>query len=285
MNSKVELSIITPTYNGSKFLAGNLQNVIAQNAMNIEHIIIDGSSSDSSLTILRDYSVRFDHIRWISEPDSGQSDAMNKGIKLARGRVIGFLNVDDYYQPGVLERVIELFAKALPNTIIFGNCIIKDESGRELDIHKPRNISFERMLLGQVIQPYPINPSAYFYHKQLHDIVGNFDVDEHYHMDLDMILRLLQVANVRYVDEHWGNFRYLPGTKTHENIESGGLKKRIDRIIQKYQQHLPLYKKVWILPIYAYAKSGIAEIVSYFIQRPGEFFPRLIKRIILLLRP
>lgn len=279
MRGEITLSIITPVYNGSSDLINCLQNVISEMNSDIEHIIIDGGSLDGTLDILKEYSARYNHIRWISEPDKGQSDAMNKGIRLARGHIIGFLNVDDYYEPGVLKRVMVLFHDVPDNTIILGNCVIWDEEGNILDVSRPVGITHDRMLMGQIIQPYPVNPSAYFYHKQLHDIVGGYDVDEHYHMDLDFLFRISKVANLLHFDEHWGNFRYQPGTKTHQNFESGLLNRRIDKLVKRYQNQLPFWKKIWIFPVYVYSRSNLAATVAYFRRHPDELLPRLLNRI------
>jgi glycosyltransferase involved in cell wall biosynthesis len=95
------ISIITPVFNGEKFIASCIKNVIGQNCPYAEHIIIDGASTDSTASIVKTFADRYPHIRWVSEKDRGQSDAMNKGIALAQGTILGFLNVDDYYEPNV----------------------------------------------------------------------------------------------------------------------------------------------------------------------------------------
>ena len=94
------LSIITPVYNGEKFILGCIESVVAQNCAGVEHIVVDGGSTDRTVQILREKAETHPHLRWISEPDSGQSDALNKGIALARAEYIGILNVDDFYEFG-----------------------------------------------------------------------------------------------------------------------------------------------------------------------------------------
>ncbi|ACF14962.1 glycosyltransferase involved in cell wall biogenesis [Chloroherpeton thalassium ATCC 35110] len=94
---KIKLTVITPVFNGEAFIEGCLQNVIEQNCPFAEHLIVDGGSKDKTVKILEDYSKKHSHIRFISENDNGQSDAMNKGIKMAKGDIISFLNVDDIY--------------------------------------------------------------------------------------------------------------------------------------------------------------------------------------------
>src|SRR6516164_880741 len=102
------LSIITPVYNGEKFISECIECVAAQNCAEVEHIIVDGGSNDRTVDILRDKAGVMRHLRWISEPDQGQSDALNKGISMAKAEYIGILNADDFYEPGALPYVAEI---------------------------------------------------------------------------------------------------------------------------------------------------------------------------------
>ena len=90
-----DLSIITPVFNGIRFIESCIINVIEQKCPNLEHIIVDGGSTDGTVEIITSYAERYEHIKWVSEKDHGQSDAMNKGIAKALGSILGFLNVDD----------------------------------------------------------------------------------------------------------------------------------------------------------------------------------------------
>ncbi|MBU1997727.1 MAG: glycosyltransferase, partial [Candidatus Omnitrophica bacterium] len=93
-----KLSIITPVFQGSKYMAECIESVAQQNCDTLEHIIIDGGSTDGTVDILKEYAAKYEHIRYISEKDEGQSSAMNKGLKMAKGAIIGFLNADYYYE-------------------------------------------------------------------------------------------------------------------------------------------------------------------------------------------
>src|SRR5262245_40650743 len=103
------ISVITPCFNSEFFIGGCIDNVVDQNCPRVEHLILDGGSTDSTVKIISGRAKDHPHIRWVSEPDRGQSHAMNKGIVMARGTIIGHLNADDYYKPGVLNRVLEIF--------------------------------------------------------------------------------------------------------------------------------------------------------------------------------
>lgn len=230
------ISVITPVYNGEKFIEFCLQTVIQQQCSEVEHIIVDGGSQDRTIEIVRQYAQQYLHIRWISEPDQGQSDAMNKGIQMAKGEIINFLNVDDYYEAGVLNQILERF-KTLPEpSFVAGNCKILDESGNLLEMNRPSKLRLIDLVSGQ--SPFPCNPSAYFYHTSLHQQVGLYNLAEHYVMDLDFILRAVQVATVQYVDQTWGNFRFIRGTKTQTDKENGLMEDRIRQILRQYHRDL-----------------------------------------------
>jgi glycosyltransferase involved in cell wall biosynthesis len=241
------ISIITPVFNGEKYIELCLQTVVAQNCQDIEHLIIDGGSIDRTISIVQHYAERYSHIRWISERDRGQSDAMNKGIQLARGRVITFLNVDDYYELGVLSQVNQLF-KTLPEpSFIVGNCRIWNDQGQIIDINKPTKLKLYDLVLGLNVNPYPCNPCAYFYDRSLHQQIGEYSIEDHYSMDLDFILRAVQVAHVHYIDQIWGNYRRIEGTKTFIDMESGTADRRVRQLLRKYRQYLtPIERIRWL---------------------------------------
>ena len=106
-NFPYKISVITPCFNASKYLKEAIISVLRQDYPNFEHIIVDGKSTDGTLEIIKNYN----HIIWISEPDDGQSDAMNKGFHMSSGEVIVYLNADDYFLPGAFKKVIPYFEK------------------------------------------------------------------------------------------------------------------------------------------------------------------------------
>jgi len=233
------ISIITPVYNGARFIESCIGNVISQQCHDVEHIIVDGGSTDATVSIIRSCADRYPHLRWISEPDRGQSDAMNKGLALARGEIVGVLNVDDFYQPDVLKRVSRLFKEVGEPTMLVGNCNVWNDDGDLLYVARPSRLKFQQLMVGPRLNLYPVNPSEYFYHRSLHDRVGYFDVEDHYSMDLDFLLRAVQAADVRYFDETWGNFRLIKGTKTLSDQDSNQDRPRYCKVLDKYYPQLP----------------------------------------------
>lgn len=268
------ISVITPVYNGERFIESCIKVVIDQNCPNVEHIIVDGGSTDRTVEIIKQYAQNYSHIRWISEKDKGQSDAMNKGIAMARGEILAILNVDDYYEPNVLNRISEIF-KTLPEpSLLVGNCNVWDDEGRHF-INKPAKLKLADLLLGFGINPHPMNPSAYFYHNSLHQKIGLYKVDEHYAMDLDFLLRAVQVATVTYVDEIWGNYRQLEDTKTVKDIKSGQSIYRAEQLFKNYQKQLPLVRQWEIAIKLKLYKSRNWQRVKYFSSNPQDLLPCL----------
>jgi glycosyltransferase involved in cell wall biosynthesis len=235
------LSIITPVYNGEEHIEKCIKNVLNQDCHLLDHCIIDGGSTDRTVGIIRNYANRYPHIRWISEKDQGQSDAMNKGVSMAKGSVLGFLNVDDDYGSGVLNKVIDMFAKFSEPTILVGNCSVWDEGGELFYVNKPKNMSFYQLLLGFDINPFPVNSSAYFYHKVIHDLIGMYDVKNHFAMDLDVILRILKSSKVQYVDENFGNFRLNKNSKTYLQRAQSADVDNMELVFNSHISRMPFY--------------------------------------------
>jgi glycosyltransferase involved in cell wall biosynthesis len=238
-----KLSVITPVFNGIRFIEFCIKNVIEQNCPDVEHIIVDGGSSDGTIEVIKRYASEYPHIRWISEKDRGQSDAMNKGIAMAGSSIIGFLNVDDFYEPGTLNEVIEHFLNLQGPALLVGNCNIWDDNEKLLEVNKPSGINLINLLRGRYNYAFPMNPSAYFYHKSLHEQIGPYEVGEHYGMDLHFIFKAVQKAQVKYIDKTWGNYRYLAGTKTFEDDKNGMNSVRVTRITEQYRKQQPVSVK------------------------------------------
>jgi glycosyltransferase involved in cell wall biosynthesis len=255
LNTPPRLTVITPVFNGIRFIESCIQNVIGQECAEVEHIIVDGGSTDGTLEVIERYGASHRHLRWLSEQDQGQSDAMNKGIALARGEILGFLNVDDYYEPHVLRRVVEAF-RGLPDlTFLVGNCNVWDNDGKLWFVSAPSRISFENLLSGRFMEALPMNPSAYFYHASLHGRIGPYDREEHYAMDVDFVIRAVRAAHVVYLDEMLGNFRYLEGTKTFTKDSSGETQQIVRKVVYRHLQELPLFLRLKLMVRYEWPRN------------------------------
>lgn len=268
------ISVITPVYNGESFIEGCIKVVIEQNCSDVEHIIVDGGSQDQTVQIIKQYAEKYPHIRWISESDQGQSDAMNKGIKMAKGEVIGFLNVDDFYEPNVLNRVLKI-SKDFPKIDLFvANCNILGDQDKLLSVQRPSKLSLYDFLRPSQSNPIPANPSSYFYHKSLHNKVGLYEIGDHYSMDTDFLLRAIKVANPRYFDEIWGNFRYVVGTKSFDNNMAGNFQQGRQKLLNTYKKTLPLLPRTCL-----YVERNVLPKISYFLRHPQDLLPSLYQKI------
>lgn len=173
------ISIITVVLNGNKNLDQTIRSVLAQTYDNIEYIIIDGSSTDGSLETIRQYDSKIAY--WISEPDRGIYDAMNKGIAASTGEIINLLNSDDYLEPEAAESVIKIYSSLRQPCIIYGNAYAVDDTYGV----KAKMYSGTRFWLGMTI-----NHQAMFVHRKIYSICGLYDNETYkFAADYDFLLR------------------------------------------------------------------------------------------------
>lgn len=234
--SEPVITVITPVLNGADFITGCLENVAAQDCPQAVHLVVDGLSTDGTQERVKAFASGHPRVELISEKDSGQSDAMNNGIAAAKTPLVGFLNADDYYEPGTLKRVAALAADLPEPSFIYGNLQVWGDGGKDLGLQKPVPMTLKNLCRGK---PYPLNPASYFYHKSLHEAAGPYDVDDHYTMDLDFLYRVTTHAKARYFDERWGHFRLIEGTKTLGELQSGESFQRQIALREKYVKQLP----------------------------------------------
>lgn len=207
-------SIITPALNAASFIEGCISNVAAQGHAVLEHLIVDGGSQDGTVAQVEALIPHHPHLRLIGGPERGQSDALNKGTERSQGEVIGILNADDFYQPGVVARALALLDRVGAPDMVVANCLVRDAEDRPLQWNRPADLHIDTLLRGWRHAEVPQNPSAYFYRRHVHDLVGGYDVEDHYAMDLDFVLSCAARVSMLYVSEHWGNFRLIPGAKS-----------------------------------------------------------------------
>src|ERR1035437_5829495 len=140
------VSIITPSYNQAQFLEKTILSVLSQNYPNIEYIIIDGGSTDNSADIIRKYENKISF--WISEKDKGQSDAINKGWKRAKGKYCSYLNSDDELVPGAVSKIVEAFEKNQDAGVVYGDYTFIDENEKEISRERGRQTDLRKLLIN-----------------------------------------------------------------------------------------------------------------------------------------
>lgn len=235
------LSIVTPVYNGIRHIQACLDNVHAQNESAVEHLIVDGGSTDGTIEVVRDRANHDSRVRLLLGPDRGQSNALNKGIIAAAAPVIGCLNVDDHYLPGTLALAIAAFRDTPEPSFLWGACEVRNHADGTSWVQQPGRLVAWRMALGWDFEPHPVNPASYFYHRSLHFLAGFYDEEEHYAMDLDFLMRAAPYCRrVIAVDEVLGVFEFAPGTKTFEDMKSGEGQPRAIRVRRRIEKNLPI---------------------------------------------
>lgn len=213
-NEPPKLSIVTPSFNQAAFLEEALLSVRNQDYPFVEHIVVDGASTDGTVEILKKYSREYgrEQLRWISESDEGQSDALNKGFKLASGSIIGWLNSDDRYRAGCFAKVAKGFASYPETEILYGDFTVIDENGRIQSVR--REIEFNRFLLHHLQLLYVPTTSTFFRRKVFDD--GNWiDTKFDYAMDYEFFLRLADKGyKFQHLRELLADFRIHSASKT-----------------------------------------------------------------------
>lgn len=191
-----KLSIVTPTFNCASLIEHCIESVLAQGYPNLEHIVVDGASKDNTVEILK----RYPHVRWISEPDHGEAEALNKGLRLVTGEVIGWLNGDDQYAPGALEKVVKMFAGEPSRHLVYGKTIFIDDHGLPTNWvvpYAPLNLS----TLARWFRLDLFQPSIFFSRDLLQD-VGLFREDLEYGVDYEYWLRIADKGYVFHYLDH-----------------------------------------------------------------------------------
>jgi glycosyltransferase involved in cell wall biosynthesis len=204
----MRVSIVTPSYNQAQFLEQTIRSVLEQDYPDLEYIIVDGKSTDGSLDLIRKYSDRLSW--WVSEPDRGQTDALNKGFSHATGELLAWLNSDDTYVPGAIREAVEFF-KANPSAaLIYGDANYIDESGRVVGRFPAAQTDYRLLRRGYVHIPQ----QASFFRADLWRQVGPLDPSFFFAMDYDLWVRLAARSPLVYHPRVWANFRLHGDSKT-----------------------------------------------------------------------
>ena len=208
------ITIITPSYNQQRYIERTIRSVLDQAADDgVEYIVMDGGSTDGTLDILKRYEGR---IRWFSARDNGQSDAINQGLALSGGEIIGWLNSDDCYLPGTLQKVKDFFQKHPEKKWVYGRCRIIDENDREIR----RMVTFYKNLISSkfsykwLLMENYISQPAVFFRKEVLAELGHTNPDLHYTMDYEMWLRMGAIYPAGVIHSYLASFRRHAGTKS-----------------------------------------------------------------------
>ena len=220
------VSIVTPSFNQGQFIEETIQSVLGQDYPNIEYLVIDGNSTDNTLEILRKYE---DRLKWISEPDSGQSHAINKGFRMARGEIVAWLNSDDTLLPGAIGKAVGHLAENRETMMVYGEGYLMDLHGHitgRFPATEPFNL-WRLIYYGDYILQQTV-----FMRKRVFDVIPMVDESLHYGMDWDLFIRIGKRFKVDYLPEYLGALREYPQAKSF----AGGVK-RLEELTSIMRRH------------------------------------------------
>jgi len=251
------VSIVTPSYNQAQYLDQTIQSVLEQDYARVEYFVMDGTSTDGSVEIIKKYSLESDGAVaplsdlqkqasaiqkridwWVSEKDSGQGEAINKGLKRAKGQVVAWLNSDDYYLPGTISSVVKVFEENPDAVMVYGDMLAVDEHGQPINIMKYKQLSLQDMVCFQIIG----QPSVFF-RREVLEQVGWLDTSFHFLLDHHLWIRIAQHGKILHVDQAWSAARYHAAAKNRAKAAEFG-------------------KEAFRILAWAESQTGLTEAVS-----------------------
>jgi glycosyltransferase involved in cell wall biosynthesis len=214
------VTIVTPSYNQARFLEYTLRSVLEQDYPNIEYLVVDGASTDGSVEIIRQYEGRINW--WVSEKDSGQSEAINKGMRRARGEFVGWLNSDDIYLPGAVTAAVAAFESHPEAGLIYGDAFAIDKDGESFNLMRARQYSLTDLMAFHII----CQPAAFMRRSVLEEV--NY-LDPAYQLLMDNLLWMCmaQKAPIVYVPQTWAAARYHDQAKNRTRGAAYGREARV----------------------------------------------------------
>lgn len=202
----MKISVLTPSFNSGKYIQQAIESVLNQSYTNWEHIVVDGASTDETRIILQNYP----HLKWVSEPDKGQSDAMNKAFAMSTGDLIVYLNADDYFYSEAFGKIVTTFQKHPDKDIVVGNLHMKINN--EFRANTNATISWKD--LSVIKGRFPTNPVSYMYKRKVQEKIGFFPIDEHYTMDYWFLIRAFYFFKPIKIEDFLGCFVFVPNNKS-----------------------------------------------------------------------
>ena len=209
-SKEILASIVTPSYNQAEFIEETILSIQNQTYPFIEHIIVDGASTDGTINILKKHG---DKIAWVSEPDNGETEALNKGIKMAKGEIIAFVSSDNMLEPDAIEKVVAFFKEHLEVDMVSGGANIIDENGKIIEvIYPPKVFSLKRLI--RKLGSYGMIEPATFIKKGVLEEVHGFGEKIKYVNEMDLFIRIGMEYNVAHIPHILANFRQNPEATT-----------------------------------------------------------------------
>ena len=201
------VTVVTPSLNHGRFIRETIESVLTQGYPRIEYLVLDGGSADETVEILRSYG---DRLAWGSQPDDGQTKAINRGWRRARGTIVSYLNSDDTYLPGAVDKAVAALAANPHAGAVYGEGYHVDEGGRVIDRYPT-----EPFDMGRLAKTCFICQPTVFLRRELVARLGYLDESHRYCMDYDLWIRLARVAPFVHVPAYLATTRLHPASLTH----------------------------------------------------------------------
>ena len=200
------VTVVTPSFNQGRFIRETIESVLTQSYPRVEYVVMDGGSTDETVSILESYG---DRLVWVSAPDGGQTSAINTAWRRARGTILAYLNSDDTYRPGAIEAAVAGLREHPAAGAVYGEGYHVDEAGRVIDRYPTEPFDLARLRATCFIcQP------TVFLRRHVVERLGYLDESRRYCMDYDLWIRLARVSPLVYLPEYLANTRVYPETKT-----------------------------------------------------------------------
>lgn len=206
------VSIVTPSYNQAAYLEATIRSVLGQDYPALEYLLVDGGSGDGSLEIIRKYAPHF--AWWVTEKDQGQADAINKGLRKTTGEIIAWLNSDDLYLPGTLQKVVAFFEEHPQVGMLYGDLQAIDSQGTRINL-----LRYPSYTLPDLMTFHIIGQPAVFFRRRVMEQAGLLDLSYHYLLDHQLWVRMAGKTTIVHIPATLAAARYHTGAK---NLTAAG---------------------------------------------------------------
>ena len=252
---KPKLTIITPSFNQAAFIEKTLRSVLDQGYENLEYLVVDGGSTDGSEDVIRRYEDRL--AWWVSEPDAGQTDALNKGLRRATGEVVAYINSDDYYLPGAFEAAVSALERS-DRLWAVGTCRFADATGRVDHLWRPELPRGARYLC--ILDSWGVPQAATFWRREAFERFGHFREDMHYAFDTEFGLRLALAGELPEIVD-----RELAVRVEHEEAKSWDLapfRREMDRFAEIHAPGLTRRERLLMQVMRGLRRVGVFKLTA-----------------------